>query len=208
MANSGIFNVDDIEYLKSLEQWSGDNKSLELIETVEISSSTASYDFLDIKQFDYSAHLILMNNFTPVTSSHRFAVRVFNNGTIQTANYRTATTIMYDSGSYSDSRSTSQNALRLGTNPSNTAGNTANGYMWIFNAGNGQKQTSAFNYSAGIYYSGGHLFSEFGSADTSSEDLVDGFRVLIYGASGNIAKVNVSLYGLKDFPNYIGRNIS
>ena len=60
MANSGVFNIDDINFLKDNQQYPNFGQ-LELIQTQVASGSSLNIDFTNIKENIYNVHFLTLS---------------------------------------------------------------------------------------------------------------------------------------------------
>ena len=199
-SNKGVFNPAEINELVADNKWTQYGQ-LELIETQSITSSTASMIFSSIQESTYNVHFLTYSNFEPVTSDDRLGLRFFESGVEESGTvYKFANQICRADGTFSEPNSTSSNHIRLGVNVANTSNNCDSGYVYLYNLGDSTKYSFTTVHTTGRYYSGGHFQSEFGSGVLPQASTVNQVKLLIgNNASNNIANLQASLYGIKEY---------
>ena len=75
--NSGIFSPEDVLNLTAVGEYGG---SLELIETVTVSSPTSSLDFTSIQGDIYKSHFLTATNIQTITDGAILRIRFSNDG--------------------------------------------------------------------------------------------------------------------------------
>ena len=84
-SNSGVFEVNDIVDLLAVNKWSLQD-SLQLIETKNITSSTAYVDFTDLGT--YNTHMLSLSDEQKASTTNNFlCIRVGTDGTFKTSRY-------------------------------------------------------------------------------------------------------------------------
>ena len=75
MSNSGVFNIDDINFLKDNQQYPILGQ-LELLQTITLSSAVDTVSFDNIKETEYNTHLVQVNNCIPETDNRHLRLRL------------------------------------------------------------------------------------------------------------------------------------
>ena len=191
-SNKGIFTPQDIIELDQENKWTNFGQ-LELIQTTVASSST-TVDFTDIKSDIYKIHFFTFNNIDVTADSDRLKLRYFESGVVESGSVYHFATQQCDTGGFSESRSTSSDNVPTIKNSGNQTNEHANGYTYIYNAGDSTKFT--FNtYHSTTLTATPTYNSWFGSGVLPQASFVDGFRLF---SSDNISG-NISLYGIRSF---------
>ena len=194
--NKGVFNPAEINELVADNKWTQFGQ-LELIETQSITSSTSSMIFSSIQESTYNVHFLAYNNFQPVTSADRLALRFFESGVEESASvYQYANQSNKASGAVAEVRTTADNHIRLGINAGTTTGNSDSGYIYCYNLGDSSKYSFTTIHTTGIYYSSSDFTMEFGSGVLPQASLVNGIKLFI-PTGNNIANLQASLYGIR-----------
>ena len=170
---------------------------LELIETQTVTSGT-SVDFTNIKEDIFNVHFVTITNADNDDSSGTpsLYVRYYESGVLETASvYQFARQVGRDNGSFSESRSTSLNALPLSLGIG-TANSKSGGYHYIYNAGDSSKYTFSTHHNYATVTSSGSGFS-FGSGVLPQTSTVDGLSYLWLSGQDWVSGT-ISLYGIKE----------
>jgi hypothetical protein len=188
--NTGLYTPSEILQLTKDGSWGG---SLELIAEQSHSSDVAIVDFTSIKENVYDVHLLQFNNLATSGSASNIRLQLYESGVLETASvYQWARQFGDTSGSFSDSKSTSNSYFTISNYQGSTR--TGNGYIYLYNLGNSSKY-SFCNFQT----LGGHSTDQmnFGGGCLPQASLVDGIRVL--GSTGTVDMTDFSfkLYGVK-----------
>ena len=171
--------------------------SLELIETVNVSSSTLTVEFTDLKDFD--VHLITANDGTVSANDTGIAFRVYESGTLESGSvYDTARQICGADGSFSENKSSSNAAFRFADNVriSSVPRSNINGYLYFYNLLDSAKYSLTTQHST--VWSNSDIYRSFwGSQVLPQASAVNKIQVMAFN-SGTIETGNFSLYGVKD----------
>jgi hypothetical protein len=190
--NKGIFTPQDIIELDQENKWTNFGQ-LELIQTTNASGST-TVDFTDIKSDVFDVHFFTFNNIDVTADSDRLKLRYFESGVVESGSVYEFATEQCDTGGFSVSQSTSSDNVPTIKNSGNQSNEHANGYTYIYNAGDSTKFT--FNtYHSTTLTATPTYNSWFGSGLLPQASFVDGFRLF---SSGNISG-SISLYGIRSF---------
>tara|TARA_Y100000114_G_scaffold142886_1_gene149913 strand:+ start:51 stop:617 length:567 start_codon:yes stop_codon:yes gene_type:complete len=171
--------------------------SLELIETFNVSSSTTSVEFTDLK--DFNVHLLTVNDGTVSQDNGGIAVRVYENGTLESGSvYQTARQICGADGTFSENKSTTNLAFRFADNIllSSVPRGNINGYLYFYNLLDSTKYSFTTQHST--TWSNSDIYrSFFGSQVLPQASAVNKLQVFNF-SSGTLESGNFSLYGVKD----------
>lgn len=169
--------------------------SLKLIET-QTASNVATLDFTSIQESTYDVHLLVYNNAIPIDDGKRLAMRLYESGTLETGTVYSSVHQFNRTGANAEIRAVNVDYIRLGVNTNtDVAGESDNGYAYIYHAGDTNKFTTITSHHAGSYYSGNDYTTEFGGAILPQASVVDGIRLYMFN-SGNIQDCTASLYGV------------
>lgn len=148
MGNSGIFNVDDINYLQTKNLWSGDNSYLEHIETIDMDGNSNTYEFSNFG--DYNTHFLTFNDISSDGGASSLRVRVTIGGTIYSNNYELTRFYADGNANYVEGASTNWTGFEplIYVSSANLMRN--HGTMYLYNATNEDRQVEV-NYHAIAY---------------------------------------------------------
>ena len=190
MSNSGVFDVNDIRYLMDYQQWTGVG-NIELIET-QSASGVGNVAFTHIKQDIYNVHFLTINDYQGA-SSDWLAMRFYESGTLETAaQYHKALRYGYYSGSWGANTSTGVSYIYTGVESTTSSNITGNGYVYIYNAGDDSRYTTATVQS--VNSAGQYMM--FGGGSLNQASIVDGIYLYGGAAASNITG-DFSLYGIR-----------
>ena len=194
--NKGIFTPKDIYDLTRADKYTNYGQ-LELIETQEITSSTSSMIFSNIKENEYNVHFLTYSNFGATTDNRRLVMRLFENGVEETASvYDYGGNNCRTDGSF-ETKSASSSSFHLGVNGDTDANIHDNGYIYIYNAGDSTKYTFMTAHTTGMYQSSSAFGSVFISGVLHQTSIVDQFK--LFSSTDNIDTLTASLYGIKEY---------
>ena len=194
MSNSGVFDVNDIRYLMDYQQWSGVG-TLELIQTQSVSGVSA-VDFTSIKESKYDIHFLTWEDFDYSYDGTRLIMQFYESGVLETASvYQYATQHGDSGGTFSEQKSTGDSDLRIGGGTGNDTNEKANGYVYIYNAGNSSKYT--FITTQNLDFQNTVFRFEFGGGVLPQASTVDGFKLKMHD-TGTFSGT-ASLYGIKAY---------
>ena len=166
---------------------------LELIETQEITSSTATMDFTNLGNYD--VHLLQYSNFTGVNDSN-LAMRLSNNGgsSYISSGYQYAQWYGSASGTGGESKSTSYAQMGFFSTNANSSGNSS-AYVYLYNLKNSSKYSFHTYQSTNLQTSSTYYF-HIGSAVLPTAETHNAIRLFV--VSGNINTLTASLYGIAE----------
>ena len=190
--NSGVFSITDVAELQSQGKLGG---SLELIEEQIITSSTASVDFTDLKNYDVH-YLTYENAHTDTNPNDEINIRVSNNGgsTFISSGYQYANQIGNSSGFFAEVKSTSWDSFRQGNDTGADVNECVNGYCYLYNLLNSSKYSFTTHHNFSFDRNPYGRFG-FGGAVLPTAETHNAIRVFFL--NGNIVEANIKLYGVK-----------
>ena len=188
--NTGLYTPSEILQLTKDGSWGG---SLELIEEQTVSSVSA-IDFTSIQESKYDVHYLTWEDFDYSYDGTRLIMQFYESGVLETASvYQYATRHGESGGTFSEQKNTGDSDLRIGGGTGNDTNEKANGYVYIYNAGNSSKYT--FITTHNLDFQNTVFRMEFGGGVLPQASTVDGFRLKMHdtGTFSGTAK----LYGVK-----------
>lgn len=197
MANSGVFNIDDINFLKDNQQYPSIGE-LQHIETQQIIGTPTTIEFTSIQQHVFDIHFLTYSNVQGnSTTAQDLRMRLSKDGgsSYETSNYSHAKQNNQSSGSSSEIRGTSENMIFLTGDLDNETNATVNGYIYFYGLGNSEQYTmmhdkNTFYQSAvGLRYRNGSMMWK----DTSVVNAIQ----FITSAGGGFKFGTFALYGIK-----------
>jgi hypothetical protein len=200
--NSGVLSSFDVSHLEKQGHTGG---SLELISEQTSDGSSATIDFLDIKENVYDVHLLTYNNVGATGADYdSVLIRLYESGVLETGSvYQWANQRIRANGGVNEYKSTVSSTLPVHNNGvSNSNYEKINSYVYLYNLGNTNKYSFATWQTAQIpSYSESQIFStNFGGGVLPQASVVDGIRLYDTQATGtSVIKTgsNFKLYGVK-----------
>ena len=194
-SNKGVFNPAEINELVADNKWTQYGQ-LELIETQNV-SAVSSADFTSLGS--YNVHFLTISDFTLATDSQQICMRLStDNGTsFITSGYQHAIQNGYSDGTFSETKSTSQNRMRIAGNFGNGTNENGNAYVYLYNLLDSSKYSFTTSHAMGMHPNAtlGGGFS-FGSNVLPTSATHNAFQVR--ASSGNFS-ADISLYGIKEY---------
>jgi len=193
-SNTGIFEVNDIVDLLNSEQWKLQD-DLVLIETKNITTSTAFIDFTDLGS--YNTHLLSLSDEAKATATKDFlCIRVGTDGTFKTSRYSSSFRYGGTNNSFGDDRSQAETSFnRMLQNTDNTG--NANGIVWLYNIVNNET-TVAHGLSFGTETgSSSTSYFHYGGWEQNEKTTHNQIRLFVEDGVTNFGSLNASLYGLQ-----------
>jgi len=193
-SNTGIFSVNEITDLVRLKQFvtAGD---LELIETQALNDDTYSTTAVEFNNLgSYNVHLLTFTNhknngYTPLGLQMKNVGASYSTGN----SYAYAMQEFADNGTYTQTRSTGANSMRLGI----SSYQGSSGYAYIYNAIDSSKLTLCSSHSIQVRGNNVGANGMYGSSRFNSTTQVEGVR-FVYDGTNSVGGVGVfSLYGLR-----------
>lgn len=201
MANSGIFSVDDINYLRDHQQWDGDKGSLELIGTQDMTGSR-NIDFTKLGKGVYGAHILYLTNLRVNKGSQQFRMRFIEESSVPTSGYAYARMAFQTDGSgTSESRANNTDGIEFDNTGSESW--LCNYTIYLFNLNSWDKMPALsfsaarqrYNTSGNINWSGTYQAHGGGIYFNGKNKHIYGLR--IYNSAQDTISGKASLYGLK-----------
>jgi hypothetical protein len=192
-SNTGVFEVNDIVDLIGLDKWTLQD-NLELIETQTYSTAVSSVEFTSIQESTYNVHFLTLNNIKFVSLSNidtRFSTDG-GSSYISATDYEVATLSGQSNGTFSESKSTNNNALSV-FGASST--NSQNAYAYYYNLGDSSKYSFQTLHSTIDYNT--VFLTRFGSAMLRQANTVNAIQ-LRSSTGVNFSSFNISLYGIAE----------
>ena len=189
--NTGLYTPSEILQLTKDGSWGG---SIELIEE-QIVSSVSAIDFTSIQESKYDVHYLTWEDFDYSFDGTRLIMQFYESGVLETASvYQYATQHGESGGTFSEQKNTGDSDLRIGGGTGNDTNEKANGYVYIYNAGNSSKYT--FITTHNLDFQNTVFRFEFGGGVLPQASIVNGFRLKMHdtGTFSGTAK----LYGVKE----------
>ena len=200
MANSGVFSIDDINFLKDNQQYPFFGQ-LELIQT-QTASAVTTVDFTSIKENIYNVHFMTLTNFGFYEQSQNMGFRFYENGVLEDASvYHYAFQANEVGGTTGEVKNTNSGLIRL--DQTGSQGMTLNSYAYFYNLGDSTQYSFTTYHSMVERISSGSYAtstgSKFGSGLLPQASTVDGIRVLTTGSNNLSRTFTISLYGIRSF---------
>ena len=194
--NKGIFTPTDIYDLTRADKYTNYGQ-LELIETQTISGTPSTLSFDSIQESTYNVHFMTINNYAPQTDNRHLTIQFKVGGVTDTDNdYQYAMSQNNITNGGREHRSGNDSRIYLSYNNGVSTGETSNGYLYIYNAGDSSKYTfltsqfSTFRDTAEIQ-------TNFNSGVYDQTATVNGLQFQTSG--GNLEFGTFSLYGIKEY---------
>jgi hypothetical protein len=194
--NKGIFTPTDIYDLTRADKFTQYGQ-LELIQT-QTGTDVASVDFTAIKETEYNVHFMTFDNMQSANDNAEIMkLQFYESGVVESAGvYQRARQNMTATGSFSETRSTTDDSISLLGGSGNQSNEKQCAYAYFYNLGDSTKY-SFCTWQADTWTSDPYLFVGFGSGVLPQASTVDGIKVKTN--SGNIATFTISLYGIKEY---------
>lgn len=187
MANSGIFSVNDINYLINNQQYPKLGE-LQHIQT-QTFSEVYNLNFMEIQEEYYNVHFMTFNRvsgYSAINSGFQF----YEDGVLETANvYQDASQYGTTAGSFGETRSSGRDRIYL-----HNYGNQqpTGGYAYFYNLGDSTKYSFCTWHSIQAFTSSATMF--FGSGIMPQASKVNGIKIYINDIS---MSGSISLYGIR-----------
>ena len=192
--NSGIFSPEDVLNLNAVGEYGG---SLELIETVTVSSPTSSVDFTSIQGDNYKSHFLTATNIQTITDGAILRIRFSNDGgsSYEASNYEMARQYQNSAGANGTSDSTSIGYIEFGVNIGASTNESGGGFAEFHMLNDSSYYSVVAIESTGINASGQYL-NHFGGGTYKVAEKIDAIRLIMSG--GNIDAGQYKLFGIKE----------
>ena len=198
--NRGIFSPQDILELDQANKWTNFGQ-LELIETITASSAT-QIDFLNLNDkfgATYNYHYLTGSNISVSLDSGRITGRFFESGVLNSSSdYEFAFKQTNSNVSSSDTKSTSDNKLKIGTTQGNSAVTDLGAFQGWFANLNASHLYSYYNGTT-IGLSGCVIRTDVGGSFLDQASFITGIRLFAHHSSSITMNGVFSLYGLRTF---------
>tara|TARA_B000000532_G_C18789791_1_gene372081 strand:- start:187 stop:777 length:591 start_codon:yes stop_codon:yes gene_type:complete len=194
LANSGVFNIDDINFLRDNQQYPNFGQ-LELIQT-QTASSVSALDFTNIKQDIYDVHFVTMPTMETNSTGHpqasKMQLRFSNDGGSSyesgASAYQWANQYAIRSGSGGESKDSADSSIEW--TPRCNNGEPTSGYMYLYNLGDSSKYSFTTSHTT-LNVDQGEFF--FGCGLYSTAETINAIRFYNdYSMTGSF-----SLYGIR-----------
>ena len=194
--NKGIFTPTDIYDLTRADKFTQYGQ-LELIQT-QTGTDVASVDFTAIKETEYNVHFMTFDNMQSANDNAEIMkLQFYESGVVESAGvYQRARQNMTATGSFGETRSTTDDSISLLGGSGNQSNEKQCAYAYFYNLGDSTKY-SFCTWQADTWTSDPYLFVGFGSGVLPQASTVDGIKVKTN--SGNIATFTITLYGIKEY---------
>mgnify|MGYP003129139038 CR=1 FL=1 len=180
-ANAGVLSVNDHLAL-SQEDKLTQYGQLELIET-QTASDVANLEFTDLKEDIYNVHFLTGN------------LKWFDVVDLESGNvYHIAYLRMNANGTFTETKSTTSNHLRLTTGQQQNE--KGNGYCYFYNLGDNGKYSSQSMHST-LENSANNYEAQFGGGQLPQGSVVD--KIRLFDVNGDNIYGTFSLYGIKEY---------
>jgi hypothetical protein len=201
--NTGLYTPSEILQLTKDGSWGG---SLEFIAEQTADGTSATIDFLNIKEDVYDVHFLTYSNVGGTGADYdSIYMRLFEGGVLESASvYQFGNQRIRANGGTNEYRSTSSTSIFMHYGGvSNHANQKINAYAYFYNLGNVNKYSFVTNHGSCIPSSSeASIFSMvFGGTVLPQASVVDGIRIFNNqptGASNISDGSNFKLYGIKE----------
>ena len=194
-ANVGKFDPAEINELVANDQWTQYGQ-LEHLLTQTISSATA--DFTALQETTYNVHLFTFTDIHFANQSE-FGYKLSNdNASSYETGYQFANQRGISNGSFAERKSTSQNSARLCGDIDAGTHSLANGYLYLYNAGDSTKYTFSTSHFVFMDASDNQAF-EFGNQVYNHAEQIHAIRFGLGVSTTAITSATISLYGIKEY---------
>ena len=191
--NTGVFDPADINNLIADNKWTQYGQ-LELIETQTVTSSTSAVDFTNLG--NYNVHFLTSNNFSSTQDAEVLVPTLSNNGgaSFITSGYQYAGQVGDSNGNFAESKNTSGSSLAV-LGKSGTGSNEHSGsYAYFYNLLDSSKYSFMTSHQIAWNNIPEAEFRFFSAVKTTAETHN---AIRLTGGLGNIATLEVSLYGIR-----------
>ena len=192
--NSGVFSVSEALQVQKDGEWGG---SLQLIDTISISSSTTNIDLTSLQESQYDVHQIQYNvKWESGVNNEYLAMRVSNDAgsSYESSGYENAVQYCGVTNSFGELKGTNESEVQNLAYAD--AGDYITGYIYCYNLGNSSKYSFFSHHSAPSWESTG-AWSYFGGGAYSTAETINALRLFAQAASGGFDAGTVKLYGVK-----------
>jgi len=191
--NTGLYTPSEILQLTKDGSWGG---SLELIEE-QTASGVSSLEFTSIKETIYNVHLMTFNNIDYGSGSDRLNARYSNDGgsTYESgSDYQRAQQTGNTSGTFGESKGTSDTSAIVCNLSDTSTNDTAQGYNYFYNLGDSAKFSFTTMHSSSMR-GASHYEFRFGGTVYAVAETINAIQILSNSTSNFSG--TVKLYGVK-----------
>ena len=196
-ANSGVYDLTEINELQSVSEWSNKN-ALTLLETIDYSDNASpSQSFTNLMETTYRVHLITITKLIPANDNVSVRLQAFLSGSgslTNTSDYTYHQLRGDDAGTINNGNSTGDTRINIGINQGNGGRETLSSNIWIFNAGDSTQRTAVLVDTV-MEDDQGDLKFIRGVGSIDLVDDVTGLRIDV--TSGNLERLKANLYGVQ-----------
>jgi hypothetical protein len=193
--NKGIFTPTDIYDLTRADKYTQYGQ-LEHIQTQTVSSATA--DFTALQENTYNVHLFTFTDIHFGIQTELGYKLSNDSATSYESGYGFANQRGISNGSFAERKSTSQNSARLFGDIDAAAHSLANGYMYLYNAGDSTKYTFSTSHMVFVDNTDAPAF-EFGSQLYDHAEAIQAIRFGQGTTTSAMTSATISLYGIKEY---------
>ena len=194
-SNVGKFDPSEINELVADNNWTQYGQ-LELIQTQTISDAVCA--FTSLQETTYNVHFFTFNDIH-FDSQTELDYRLSNDGgTTYETGYAFGSQRGISDGSFAERRSTSQNSARLCGDIDEDSHSLINGYMYMYNAGDGTKYTYTTSHMSFIDFQD-LTAVEFGGQGYLNTKRISGIKFGAGVSIGSIESGTISLYGIRTY---------
>ena len=191
--NTGIFTPNDIYDLTRADKYTQYGQ-LDLLQTQTISSATA--DFTALQETTYNVHLFTFTDVHAGTQAE-FGYKLSNDSASSyETGYQFANQRGISDGSFAERKSTSQDSARLCGDIDAGANSLANGYMYLYNAGDSTKYTFSTSHMVFVDNTDTPAM-EFGSQVYDHAEAIQAIRFGEGTGVTSVTSATISLYGIR-----------
>ena len=197
MANSGVFNIDDINFLKDNQQYPSLGQ-LELIETQVAFGSSLNIDFTNIKENIYNVHFLTLSGifFAGTNKLPRMRLSNDSGATFESGSSYVEAYQSIVASTFAEVRSTGQGYFNLMNNVGNEVTEVGNSYTYLYNLGDSSKYSWINYHSTGMNSGGTYNTCTFGGGVYMVKETINAIRIFEATTSHNITGT-ASLYGIR-----------
>ncbi len=172
-----------------------DSGSLEFISELTMDGSASSYSITSIQESEYEVHFLQANDVRiPSVNGDRMKFRVITSAGVVSSNSYSYMSQQNSPAGHNESKVDGTNNLPFIKNTGTVANSTANGTMYVYQAGNSSLRCTV-NYMSTAVEQNSRYNSWFGGGVYNAESVVTGFN---FFSSGNITG-RIRLYGVKSW---------
>ena len=191
--NTGVFDPNDINNLIADNKWTTFGQ-LELIETQTVTSSTSAVDFTDLG--NYNVHFLTSNNFSSTVDGESLVPTLSNNGgtSFITSGYEFAGQVGASNSIFFESKSTSASSLAVLGKSGTGTGEHSGSYAYFYNLLDSSKYSFMTSHQIALTNTPTAQYRFYGAVKPTAETHN---AIRLTSGSGNIATLDVSLYGIR-----------